>query len=40
MIVSTSPSQEDEFQKPLDFFIDMDCPDIMEADSNSDFEDF
>jgi penicillin-binding protein 1A len=33
-------TQEDEFQKPLDFFVDMDCPDIMEADSNSDFEDF
>ncbi len=23
-----------------DFFVDLDCPDIMEADSNSDFEDF
>lgn len=33
-------SQEDDFTKPLDFFVDMDCPDIMEADSNSSFEDF
>ncbi|MCP4312734.1 MAG: penicillin-binding protein [Bacteroidetes bacterium] len=33
-------TQEDDFQKPLDFFVDLDCPDIMEADSNSDFGDF
>ena len=33
-------TQEDEFVKPLDFYVDLDCPDIMEADSNSNFEDF
>ncbi len=33
-------TQEDEFVKPMDFYVDLDCPDIMEADSNSNFEDF
>ncbi len=33
-------TQEDEFVKPFDFYVDLDCPDIMEADSNSNFEDF
>ena len=33
-------TQEDDFKRPLDFYVDLDCPDIMEADSNSDFEDF
>lgn len=33
-------TEEDDFKRPLDFYVDLDCPDIMEADSNSDFEDF
>jgi penicillin-binding protein 1A len=33
-------TQEDEFLKPFDFYVDLDCPDIMEADSHSNFEDF
>jgi penicillin-binding protein 1A len=33
-------TQEDEFSKPADFFVDLDCPDIMESGSNSDFDEF
>lgn len=33
-------SQDDEFEKPLDFFVDLDCPDIAEPSSNSIFDDF
>jgi penicillin-binding protein 1A len=33
-------TQEDEFVKPVDFFVDLDCPDIMESTSISDFDDF
>lgn len=33
-------TEEDEFEKPLDFFIDLDCPDIAEAGSASDFDEF
>ncbi len=33
-------TQEDEFEKPPDFFIDLDCPDIAEAGSASDYDDF
>ena len=33
-------TQEDEFERPLDFFIDLNCPDIAESSSNSDFKDF
>ncbi|MFO7669384.1 MAG: transglycosylase domain-containing protein [Bacteroidales bacterium] len=33
-------TQEDDFLKPFDFYVKMDCPDIMEADSNSNLEDF
>ena len=33
-------TQEDEFVKPFDFYVDLDCPNIMEADSNSNFGDF
>jgi penicillin-binding protein 1A len=33
-------TQEDEFMKPIDFFVDLDCPDIMEAGSTSEFDDF
>jgi len=32
-------TQEDEFQKPLDFFVDLDCPNIAEAGS-SDYDEF
>jgi hypothetical protein len=30
----------DDFERPLDFFVDMDCPDISEANSNNDYDDF
>ncbi len=30
----------DDFERPLDFYVDMDCPDISEANSNSDYDDF
>ena len=33
-------TQEDEFERPLDFFVDMDCPDISETSSRSEFDDF
>ena len=33
-------TQEDDFEKPLDFFLDLDCQDIGEASGNSDFGDF
>jgi penicillin-binding protein 1A len=33
-------TQEDEFERPRDFFIDLNCPDIMETSSNSDYGDF
>jgi penicillin-binding protein 1A len=33
-------SQEDEFIKPLDFYVDLDCPNIMEPNSPSEFDDF
>lgn len=33
-------TQEDEFNKPLDFFVDLDCPNIMETSSTSEFDDF
>jgi penicillin-binding protein 1A len=33
-------TQEDEFTKPLDFFVDMNCPDIMESSSTNDYDDF
>lgn len=33
-------TQEDEFDKPIDFFVDLDCPDVAESGSNSDFDDF
>jgi penicillin-binding protein 1A len=32
-------SMEDEFERPLDFFVDMNCPDISET-SSSGFDDF
>jgi len=33
-------TQEDEFERPLDFYVDMDCPNIMETSSTSDYDDF
>jgi len=33
-------TQEDEFERPLDFYVDMDCPDIMEATGSSEYNDF
>ncbi|MEN8226674.1 MAG: transglycosylase domain-containing protein [Bacteroidota bacterium] len=33
-------TQEDDFERPLDFYVDLDCPDIMEASSTSDYDDF
>lgn len=33
-------TQEDEFERPLDFYIDLNCPDIAEPSSNSDLGDF
>jgi penicillin-binding protein 1A len=30
---------EDEFERPLDFYVDMDCPDIVETTSNE-YDDF
>ncbi len=31
---------EDEFERPLDFYVDMDCPDIMETSSTNEYDDF
>ncbi len=33
-------NMDDEFEKPLDFFVDLDCPDILPASNDSDFSDF
>jgi penicillin-binding protein 1A len=33
-------TMQDEFERPLDFFVDMDCPNIMETNSSSDHSDF
>jgi penicillin-binding protein 1A len=33
-------TMEDEFERPLDFFVNMDCPDISETSSSSEFDDF
>ncbi len=33
-------TQEDEFDRPVDFYVDLDCPDIAEASTNSGFDDF
>ena len=33
-------TQEDDFERPLDFYVNMDCPDIMETSSTSDYDDF
>jgi penicillin-binding protein 1A len=33
-------TEEDEFNEPLDFYVDLDCPDIMESGSRSEYDDF
>jgi len=33
-------TQEDEFIKPMDFYVDLDCPDVMESGGTSGFDDF
>ncbi|MEN8201237.1 MAG: transglycosylase domain-containing protein [Bacteroidota bacterium] len=33
-------TMEDDFERPLDFYVDMDCPDIMETSSNNEYDDF
>jgi penicillin-binding protein 1A len=33
-------TMEDEFERPLDFYVDMDCPNIMETTGSSTYEDF
>jgi len=33
-------SMEDEFERPLDFYVDMDCPNIMETSGTSEYDDF
>lgn len=33
-------TQEDEFLRPLDFYVDMNCPDILETTSSSEYDDF
>jgi penicillin-binding protein 1A len=33
-------TMEDDFERPLDFYVDLDCPDIMETSSTSEFDDF
>jgi len=33
-------TQEDEFNRPLDFYVDLDCPNIEESNTRSEFSDF
>jgi penicillin-binding protein 1A len=33
-------TMEDEFERPLDFYVDMDCPDIQESTGNSQYDEF
>ncbi|MCD4709468.1 MAG: transglycosylase domain-containing protein [Bacteroidales bacterium] len=33
-------TMEDEFERPLDFYVDMDCPNIMETTGSSENDDF
>lgn len=33
-------TMEDEFERPLEFYVNMDCPDIMETSSSSEYDDF
>jgi hypothetical protein len=31
---------EDEFERPLEFYVDMDCPNIMETTGSGTYDDF
>ena len=31
-------SMEDEFDRPVDFYVDLDCPDIQETTGNSEYD--
>ncbi len=33
-------TMEDEFERPLDFYVDLNCPDVMEPSGTSDYDDF
>jgi penicillin-binding protein 1A len=33
-------TMEDDFERPLDFYVDMDCPNIMETGSSNEYDDF
>lgn len=33
-------TMEDEFERPVDFYVDLNCPDMMESGSNSKVDDF
>ena len=33
-------SMEDEFDRPVDFYVDMDCPDIQETTGSSEYSEF
>lgn len=33
-------TQEDDFDRPIDFYVDLDCPDISETTTNGGFDDF
>jgi len=33
-------TMEDDFERPLDFYVDMECPNIMETSSNNEYDDF
>jgi penicillin-binding protein 1A len=33
-------TMEDEFERPLEFYVDMDCPNIMETTGSSTYDDF
>lgn len=33
-------TMEDDFERPLDFYVDMDCPNIMETSGSSEYDDF
>jgi penicillin-binding protein 1A len=33
-------TMEDEFERPMDFYVNMDCPDIIETSSTNEYDDF
>ena len=33
-------TMEDDFERPLDFYMNMDCPNIMETSGSSEYDDF